>query len=94
MLGTMDDALKGQSVSIAIDGKSVVVAVGTSVAAAMWNHGNRASRVSVIGEPRSALCGMGICHECRATINGKHHERTCMIDCTPGLVVTTREPGI
>jgi predicted molibdopterin-dependent oxidoreductase YjgC len=91
MLGTMDPALKGQSVSIAIDGKSVVVAVGTSVAAAMWNHGARVSRTSVIGEPRSALCGMGICHECRATINGKHHERTCVIDCAAGMVIQTGE---
>lgn len=36
-------------------------------------------RLSVTGEPRGPLCGMGICFECRATIDGKPHVRTCQM---------------
>ena len=39
------------------------------------------SRISVTGEPRAALCGMGICFECRAVVNGIPHRRTCQILC-------------
>lgn len=34
-------------------------------------------RTSITGEPRGPLCGMGTCFECRATIAGVEHERTC-----------------
>lgn len=77
--------------SITIDGQHVSVPDGTCVAAALWNHGVRSARASVRGEPRFALCGMGICYECRATINGVAHERTCMVPCAEGMQVTT--PG-
>jgi sarcosine oxidase subunit alpha len=48
-----------------------------------------ACRISVSGEPRAPLCGMGICMECRATVNGVKHLRTCQILCGPGLEVAT-----
>jgi sarcosine oxidase subunit alpha len=46
-----------------------------------------ACRRSVTGEPRTALCGMGICFECRATVNGAAHRRTCQLICREGMVV-------
>lgn len=76
-------------ITIQIDGRQHQVEAGTSVAAAMWNCGVTSSRTSVTGQPRSALCGMGICFECRATVNGVPHERTCMIPCTQGMQITT-----
>ncbi len=42
---------------------------------------------SVSGEPRTALCGMGICFECRATVDGVRHRRTCQLSCREGMVV-------
>ncbi len=38
-----------------------------------------AFRLSVTGEARAPLCGMGICFECRVTINGQAHSRSCQI---------------
>jgi sarcosine oxidase subunit alpha len=32
---------------------------------------------------------MGICFECRATVNGKQHTRTCQILCEPAMEVVT-----
>jgi D-hydroxyproline dehydrogenase subunit gamma len=74
--------------SIDVNGRQVEVAEGTSVAAAiMATH--QACRLSVRGEPRAPLCGMGICMECRATVDGKLHRRTCQLLCVPGMEVVT-----
>jgi len=48
-------------------------------------------RSSVIGEPRGPLCGMGICFECRAVVNGTAHSRTCQLLCEPDMEVKTDE---
>ncbi len=62
------------------------VAAGTTVAAAIVEAGLK-SRISVRGEPRQPLCGMGICYECRAEINGRPQQRTCQIVCRAGMRV-------
>ena len=74
--------------SITIDGRPMEVAEGTTVAAAILQSGSQ-SRTSVNGEPRQPLCGMGICFECRATLDGKAHQRTCQILCRQGMRVVT-----
>ncbi|MGI4758451.1 MAG: 2Fe-2S iron-sulfur cluster-binding protein [Janthinobacterium lividum] len=33
---------------------------------------------------------MGICFECRATVNGVAQRRTCQILCEPGMLVETQ----
>jgi hypothetical protein len=73
-----------------VNGSAVVVPEGATVAVAMMIAG-QACRTSVRGEPRGPLCGMGICFECRATINGEQHCRTCQILCEPGMDVRTDE---
>jgi D-hydroxyproline dehydrogenase subunit gamma len=75
-------------VRLIVNGSPVVVPEGTTVAVAMMIAG-QACRLSVSGEPRGPLCGMGICFECRATINGKQHGRSCQIVCEPGMDVRT-----
>jgi hypothetical protein len=64
------------------------VRAGTTVAAAILQSG-AASRISVTGQARQPLCGMGICYECRAEIDGDLHQRTCQILCRPGMQVRT-----
>ena len=49
----------------------------------------RGFRVSASGEARQPLCGMGICFECRANVDGIEHERTCMMLCKEGMEVWT-----
>jgi sarcosine oxidase subunit alpha len=77
-----------QDFSITVNGRPVRVAEGTSVAAAMM-AANEPCRISVRGEARAPFCGMGICMECRATVNGVPHMRTCQLACTPGMEVVT-----
>ncbi len=74
--------------SVRINGAIRQVARGTTVAAAML-VADSPNRISVTGELRGPLCGMGICFECRATINGISHRRTCQILCKQGMTVET-----
>jgi D-hydroxyproline dehydrogenase subunit gamma len=71
---------------ISIDGVGVVVPRGITVAAALMNA-ELEIRTSVTGEPRAALCGMGICQECRVKIDGRPYQRACMIGVEPGMKV-------
>jgi len=41
------------------------------------------------GEARGPLCGMGLCFECRVSINGQPHCRSCLTLCEPGMEVRT-----
>jgi predicted molibdopterin-dependent oxidoreductase YjgC len=78
-----------ESVTLSVDGRMLRVGPGTSVAAAMLIAG--VCRTSVSGEPRAPMCGMGTCFECRATVDGVPHERTCQTLCRDGMEVRTRE---
>lgn len=75
-----------EPVSLTINGRRVTVAAGTTVAAAICAEG-LPSRYSIGGQPRAPLCGMGVCFECRATVNGRRHVRTCQVACAEGMEV-------
>ena len=77
-------------ISLTVNGSPVAVPEGSTVAVAVMLSG-AFCRTSVIGEPRSALCGMGVCFECRVAIDGKLHCRSCQILCEPGMKVSTSE---
>ena len=79
---------KAQSLIVRVNGAPVTVTSGTTVAAAILMTGAPIRR-SVTGEPRGPLCGMGICFECRATIDGVPHQRTCQVFCAQGMEVHT-----
>ena len=80
-----------EPVTVHVNGKPVSVAVGTIVAAAIATSGTNGFRRSVVGKLRGPLCGMGICMECRVTINGRKHCRSCQILCEPGMEIRTDE---
>jgi D-hydroxyproline dehydrogenase subunit gamma len=65
-----------EELRVFVNGHAVSVPAGASVAVAILQAGVP-FRISVSGEPRSALCAMGICEECRATVDGLPHVRTC-----------------
>jgi len=75
-------------VTLTVNGATVSVPPGATVAAAV-TIAAQACRISVTGEPRGPLCGMGICFECRVAINGIPHCRSCQILCQPGMEVMT-----
>jgi D-hydroxyproline dehydrogenase subunit gamma len=76
-------------VRLTVNGREVRVPAGTIVAAAIANAGVGMYRRSVQGEPRAPLCGMGICFECRVTIDGRAHCLSCQTVCEEGMMVVT-----
>ena len=75
-----------EQIELTVNGTRVVVPVGATVAVAISLAGAPCRR-SVSGESRGPLCGMGICFECCAAIDGRRHRRTCQILCQPGMQV-------
>ncbi|MFJ3481915.1 (2Fe-2S)-binding protein [Pseudomonas sp. NPDC090202] len=72
-----------------IDGQTLRVAPGTTVAAALMVSGDRCSRTSISGQRRAPLCGMGICQECRVSIDGLRR-LACQTLCRDGMQVETQ----
>ena len=80
-----------QTIALTINGISIRVTEGTTVAAAVAQAGITTWRRSVSGEVRAPLCGMGICFECRLRIDGQAQLRSCQTYCRPGMDVRTDE---
>jgi len=78
-------------IAIVANGKPLQVVPGITVAAALLNAGVAGFRTSVAGEPRGPLCGMGICLECRVTINDRLQQRSCLVLVEPGMRIETGE---
>lgn len=76
--------------TIRVDGREIEVEQGTSLAAALVNAGIWRFRAAVGDEgSRAPICAMGICFECRVTLDGRPHQRACMKTCYPGMEVVT-----
>nr|WP_315400186.1 (2Fe-2S)-binding protein [uncultured Duganella sp.] len=80
---------KGDRITVTIDERSVNVAPGVTVAAAIAMAGSVVTRRSVGGAARAPLCGMGVCQECRVTIDGSAHQLSCQTLCAEGMRVRT-----
>ena len=78
-------------IKLTINKIAINVDEGTTVAAAISNAGITRFRTSATGESRTPLCGMGICFECRVTIDGVRHQRSCSVLATEGMEVVTDE---
>ncbi len=72
-----------------LDGRPLSVAPGTTVAAALALGGDGSTRTSLSGDRRAPLCGMGVCQECRVTIDGLRR-LACQTLCRDGMQVETR----
>lgn len=83
------------TVALEVDGRRVRVAAGSSVVAAIAHAagdgtgGDVITRRAVGGALRGPLCGMGVCHECRVTIDGVAHRLACQTVCAEGMQVIT-----
>ena len=78
-----------ETVTLVVNGVSVTMPAGSMVSAAILKTGIHGIRRSVTGEARGPLCGMGICFECRVTIDGDQHCRSCQTVCRNGMDVRT-----
>ena len=77
------------SVTIVLNGEAIPADPGLTIAAVLLSRGQQVFRRSVAGEARGPLCGMGICFECRVSIDGKKHVRSCNALVADGMEVVT-----
>ena len=71
-------------VEVQVGGARVRIPAGSSVAAALALHPPGRTRLSVSGQWRAPLCGMGVCHECRVLVNGRER-LACQTVCEDGM---------
>jgi hypothetical protein len=83
-------------VRLTINGQPASVPHGVTVAAAIallaaasQSPAPALTRRAVGGQLRGPVCGMGICQECRVTIDGRAHVLACQTLCQPGMQVET-----
>lgn len=78
------------TLNVIIDGQSYEVPVGISIAAALALASNGVTRQSVSGNLRTPFCGMGVCQECRVTVNGRRMlacQTECQTECQPEMMI-------
>ena len=78
-----------ERIEFTFNGKAMMAARGSTVAAALLTNGITEFRRSVSGEPRGPVCGMGTCYECRVTIDGVAHQKSCQVMVAAGMRVTS-----
>ena len=78
-----------KEIKIQINAEKVSVQNGSTVATAIFESGAKSFRKSVSDKNRFPLCGMGICFECRVTIDGVKHQRSCQILAREGMKIET-----
>jgi predicted molibdopterin-dependent oxidoreductase YjgC len=83
-------ARRGEAVSIVVDGVACRAYRGETVAAALLANGRQRLRLTRrTRAPRGVFCGMGICFDCVATINGVANVRSCMTRVEDGMTIVT-----
>jgi len=83
-----------ETVTIVVDGRPLAAEEGVTLAAALESAGRSELRRSISGEPRGVLCAMGICFECRVTVDGRAHRRACLEVVREGMRVGTGNEGL
>ncbi|MEW6264480.1 MAG: (2Fe-2S)-binding protein [Thermodesulfobacteriota bacterium] len=81
---------ESETFEIEIDGRRIQAKKGQTIAAALLVSGLRTFRQTRKDEPRGLFCGIGVCFECRMTVNGVPNTRTCVTEASPGCKVQTQ----
>ncbi|MFI9509616.1 (2Fe-2S)-binding protein [Nocardia sp. NPDC052566] len=75
---------------ITVDGDPVVGVHGQTLASVLLADGRSHWRTAPTGGPRGVFCGIGVCFDCVATVNGIPDVRLCRRPAREGDMVTTQ----
>lgn len=76
---------------VEINGETVRVAKGETVAAAILVSGIQSCRTTPLSsEPRGPFCMMGVCFECLMEIDGMPNRQTCQIQVKEGMQIRSQ----
>jgi predicted molibdopterin-dependent oxidoreductase YjgC len=77
-----------QLVTVSIEGQSMKVPSGETVAAAVLASGIGYTRTTpVSATPRAPFCLMGVCYECLMVINDQPNKRACRERVAEGMTI-------
>lgn len=79
---------KDAGISFRFEGREIRCRTGVSLAAALAGAGESVFGIGPNGDTRGIFCGMGVCQECRVSVDGRHGIRACMTAAEDGLEVT------
>ena len=79
------------SLSFSFDGRIIGAVPGESLAAALLAAGELHHCTGKDGTPRGAFCGMGVCHDCLVTVDGRASQRACMTAAHEGMIVERQD---
>lgn len=74
------------------DGRDIEFRPGQSVQGALVAVGVLSTRTTrIAGAPRGMFCGIGVCFDCLAVIDGQPDQRSCLTPAEDGMVVCRQE---
>jgi predicted molibdopterin-dependent oxidoreductase YjgC len=81
---------RGRQITIHVDGRPIAAYSGETLFAVLCAEGIIALRPahrSSAETARGGFCGMGVCQECRVTVDGMPDRRACMTPVREGMEV-------
>ena len=83
---------RGKRFEIEVDGEKIVAYEGETIGAALLAADRRTLRfTNKLEQPRGLYCGIGLCQECRMTVNGIPNTQVCQTLATPGCRIETQK---
>lgn len=77
--------------TVTLDGETFAGAVGQTIAGVLLSAGRTAWRTTAAGrQPRGVFCGIGVCFDCIAEVNGVRDVRLCQREAADGDEVVTQ----
>jgi predicted molibdopterin-dependent oxidoreductase YjgC len=81
-----------QTVTVVINGRSVAVPQGETVAAAVLAENIGYTRTTpVTHQPRAPFCMMGVCFDCLMVIDGIPNQQACMVQVRDGMRIERQQ---
>ena len=84
---------RGPGLTITFDGRPLTAMAGETVAATLLAYGEAAQCTGRDGAPRGVFCGMGVCHDCLVTVDGRLSQRACMTKVREGMRIERQPAG-
>jgi glycine/D-amino acid oxidase-like deaminating enzyme len=82
-----------RSDQIHFEGELLSLRPGETVGATLFAHGRLELSTDKAGDQRGIYCGMGVCHDCLVTIDGRAGQRACLVKATAGMKVARQAAG-
>lgn len=83
------------SIAITIDGTRIDGVAGQTIAGVLLGSGQLSWRTtSVAGRPRGLFCGIGVCFDCIAIVNGERDVRICQRRASDGDAIRSQQDAL